>query len=286
VIASIQRSRFRRVVRDLTLGEGESVSVDVPLPDPTPIGGRITNWNDIPAALRPVSIAIDLDSSDRIADGRFTIRAVHPIDGVARFFFGPTEQYVDVTANVETRADGTLAVAYPVNDVELFVLEANVPDATHVYATVIRPPCPDTFEPGDDLRNGHRVGADPHGTMSILSRRGQSVRGWVNESSRSGVPHILAWFSSDVPPGTIVPDGRYVEVDNAADGTAATVVMVPRKVSDWQPPRIPLFKVFAGISRHLWLPAGAEFLDVEFPGRPRDRVPAASIGAQWTIAPR
>lgn len=281
VIASLRDAQFHRVVRDLSLGEGARVEVDVKTPDFASIGGRVTNWNDIPERLRPDEIV--LDTSAKIVDGRFTIAAVLPIDVNARFLL-PGDQDSRVTADVATLADGTLAVTYPVNDVDFFDLESSVPDAARVFATVIGPTCPETMSDFDDLRLCRRVDADRHGTMSILRRPGEVVRGWVREGSRSGEPHLLAWFSSDVPSGTIVPDGHDVELDNATDGTAATIVMVPRKVGDWQPPRIPIAKVFTGLPFRFWLPAGAEFIDVEFSGRPRERVPAASIGERWTIS--
>jgi hypothetical protein len=271
-----------RLLAGIVLGEGESATIEAKLSDPPPLGGRVANWADIPTPLRPNRLVADQSSSD-IVDGKFKIYALPPLPVKARFI--SAERYVGADSDIATLADGTLSVTYPVNEVEFFELATSVPAGDHVSAFVTKPSCPETidplFEAGCD-----RVGADSHGTISILRRRDAPVRGWIKEWTTGYDTRVIAWFSSDLPTGTIVPAGRYVDVRNGSESSTATVLLVPRKLGDWQPPRIPIFKVIAGLDRRLWLADGVEFLDVEFPGRPRERIPAASIGAQWAIEAR
>jgi hypothetical protein len=86
-----------------------------------------------------------------------------------------------------------------------------------------------------------------------------------------------------VPAGTFVPAGRYVEFTNGTDGTTATLFLVARPLNGWTPPRLPLCKLIHGLPRRIWIPDGAEFVDVEFPGRAKKRVDCATIGSKWEI---
>ena len=279
LFATLRNGWFHRVATQIVLGDGESASLDLTLPERSRVGGRITNWDEIPAALRPSEISIE--SSSRIVNGRFVLEEVLPITGKARFV--RHEEVIGVEVDVETREDDSLAVVFPVNDLDLFELHASVPEEGNITAIVASPTCPETVGIFDQF---HRVSADANGVISIVHRREESVRGWITEY----VPHrdsrILSWFTSDLPTNPVVPSGRFVEITNDAEGTTATVLLVPRNLGTWQPPRIPIYKVITGMPRRFWLPAGVEFVDVEFAGRPRDRVPAASIGERWTIAPK
>lgn len=268
------------VASGIALAEGERLEIDADPPKLESINGCITNWNDVPTEIRPREI--HLESATEIVDGRFTITAVRPVAGPARFS-GRTGLDLPVTADVTTLADGTLAVAFPANELEVFELQV-VPAADSLLDAVLPPTkCPDTI---DAMTYCPRVGPDAQGTIRIVRKRGELVHGWITECSRGRDWRILGWFSSDVPSGTFAPDGRYVTVENGADGTIATLFLVPRPVGGWQPPRLALCRVISTLSREIWLPAGAEFIDVEFPGHPRDRVPTSSIGDRWTIAPK
>jgi hypothetical protein len=271
----------RRVASGIDLAPGEVRSLDVKLPSPVHRAGRITNWSELDPALRPREVFFDSASKADIADGRFETDVAPPIGRTARFNDVHGDP-IDATAPVETDEDGALALRLPVEELDLFVLTAQLPTGESALACCIGADEPETI----GLSTHHRRSiADADGRIVLVRRRGTLLRGWLQSFAKSGEKRLLAWFSSDVPIGTVVPAGRYVDVTNGSDGTTATLLLVARPLAGWTPPRLPLCKVIHGLPRRIWIPDGAEFVDVEFPGRAKKRVECATLAEKWTLDP-
>jgi hypothetical protein len=271
----------RRVASGIDLAPDEVRSLDVKLPSPVHRAGRITNWSELAPALRPREVVFENATTATIVDGRFETDVAPPIGRTARFCDSRSE-LIDATAPVETDEDDTLAIRFPVELVDLLVLTAQLPSGERAMAFCVGADAPETVSLFTPLR---RMSADADGRIALVRRRGAALRGWILTFPGSGEKRVLAWFSSDVPAGTFVPAGRTVDVTNASDGTTATLLLVARPLGSWTPPRLPLCKVIHGLPRRIWIPDGAEFVDVEVPGRAKKRVECATLVEKWTIDP-
>jgi len=271
----------RRVASGIDLAPDEVRSLDVKLPSPVHRTGRITNWSELDPAMRPREVVLENATSAKIADGRFETDVAPPIGRTARFRDLRSE-LVDAAAPVETDDDGALAIRFPVEEVELFELTVQFPSGERATAFCVGADAPETISLFTPLR---RAGADADGRIALVRRRAAPLRGWIEGFTGGGEKRVLAWFSSDVPAGTFVPAGRYVDVSNGSDGTTATLHLVARPLGGWTPPRVSLCKVIHGLPRRIWIPDGAEFVDVEFPGRAKNRVECATLAENWTLDP-
>jgi hypothetical protein len=269
----------RRLASGIDVAPDEERRIDVTLPSPARRAGRITNWNELEPALRPREIVLENANTAQIKNGRFETEVAPPIGRTARFDDVRCNR-IDVTAPVETDADGDLAVRFPVEEVDLLELTTQTSPGERAMAEWIGVDPPETI----GLFTWYpRASADADGRIALVHRRGVLLHGWIDGIAEGGEKRVLAWFSSDVPAGTFVPAGRSVEVANGADGTTATLFLVARPLNGWTPPRLPLCKLIHGLPRRIWIPDGAEFVDVEVPGRAKKRVDCATIGSKWEI---
>lgn len=268
----------RRVASGIELAPGEVRSLDVEFPSPTRRAGRITNWSELDLAMRPREVVFENATTVPIGDGRFETVVAPPLGRTARFNDAHGDR-VDATAPVESDDDGALAIRFPVEEVELFELTVQLPPGERTTALCVGADAPETVSLFTPLR---RWGADD-GRIVLLKRRGAPLRGWIEGFSDRREKRVVAWFSSEVPAGTIVPAGRSVDVKNGSDGTTATLFLVARPLGGWTPPRLPLCKVVHDLPRRIWIPDGAEFVDVEVPGRAKRRVECATLPAKWVI---
>ncbi|HET6164043.1 MAG TPA: hypothetical protein VFG37_10275 [Planctomycetota bacterium] len=269
----------RRLASGVEVAPDEERRIDVTLPSPVRRAGRITNWNEVEPALRPREIVLESAKTAQIKNGRFDTEVAPPIGRTARFDDARCNR-IDVTAPVETDADGDLAVRFPVEEVELLELTTQTSPGERAMAEWIGVDPPETI----GLFTWYpRASAEADGRIAFVHRRGVPLHGWIDGIADGGEKRVLGWFSSDVPAGTFVPAGRSVEVSTGCDGTTATLFLVARPLGGWTPPRLPLCKVIYGLPRRIWIPDGAEFVDVEFPGRARRRVECATLGERWVI---
>jgi hypothetical protein len=263
---------------------GETKTVDVTLPKWSRRRGQIASWNDLPIAMRPQRIGIE-EQSERIVDGRFEIAVASPIPAVAKLDLQRQWGH-SANAAIEVLEDGTLEVRFPANDYELFeVAMRPSSDRRALLSTLPADKTDASFDPVVDM--WPRSFADEGGTIQVLRTRGAAVRGFVRDAMRDGSDRrILAWISSDVPCGTIVPAGRYVEVSSRSEGAIATLEIVPRPVGDWQPPIVPICKVTSLMPRRIWLPDGAAALRVRFQGGVDQTIAVETIDATLVVSAR
>jgi hypothetical protein len=273
----------RKLAGRIDVGPGETKTVDVTIPKWSRRRGRIASWNDIPVVLRPHGIGIDGQSAT-IVDGRFEIAVASPVPAVAKLDL-PRQWQHSANAAIEVLEDGTLEVRFPTNDYELFeVATRPFPDRRALLSTLPADIPDATFDPVFD--RWPRSFADESGTIRVLRTRGAAVRGFVRDAMRANGSdrRILAWISSDVPCGTIVPAGRYVEVSNRSESAIATLEIVPRPVGEWQPPIVPICKVTSLLPRRVWLPDGAAALRVRFHGDVDQTIAVETIGATLAVS--
>jgi hypothetical protein len=272
----------RKLAGRIDVGPGETKTVDVTIPKWSRRRGRIASWNDIPVALRPQGIGIDGQSAT-IVDGRFEIAVASPVPAVAKLDLQRQWQH-SANAAIEVLENGTLEVRFPTNDYELFEVAMHASPDRRALLSTLPADTPDaTFDPLFD--RWPRSFADESGTIRVLRPRGAVVRGFVRDAMRdSGERRILAWISSDVPCGTIVPAGRYVEVSNHSEDAIATLEIVPRPVGDWQPPNVPICTVTSLLPRRIWLPDGAAALRVRFQGGVYQTIAVETIDATLAVS--